>query len=105
MTTQITRRGLLGMFAAGAAAAVLPSGIIMPVKRIIVPSRLRHLAADFDGDAGTVIVDERDLSRIVWKPELTLVVASSRGPSKVKLLSQPSFLHVTQLPVMPLIRV
>lgn len=31
----ITRRGLLGMFAAGAAAAVLPSGVIMPVRRII----------------------------------------------------------------------
>lgn len=34
----ITRRGLLGMFAAGAAAAVLPSGMIMPVRRIRVPS-------------------------------------------------------------------
>jgi hypothetical protein len=32
----VTRRGLLGMFAAGMAAAVLPSGIIMPVRKIIV---------------------------------------------------------------------
>ena len=31
----ITRRGLMGMFAAGVAAAVLPSGVIMPVKNIL----------------------------------------------------------------------
>lgn len=30
----ITRRGLMGMFAVGVAAAVLPSGVIMPVKNI-----------------------------------------------------------------------
>lgn len=35
---EITRRGLLGMFAAGAAASVLPSGVIMPVRKIIVPT-------------------------------------------------------------------
>lgn len=31
----ITRRGLMGMFAAGVAAAVLPSGVIMPVENIL----------------------------------------------------------------------
>ena len=31
----VTRRGLMGMFAAGVAAAVLPSGVIMPVKNIL----------------------------------------------------------------------
>jgi hypothetical protein len=36
MTT--TRRGLLGMFAAGVAAAVLPSGVIMPVRRLALPA-------------------------------------------------------------------
>lgn len=39
MAETITRRGLLGMFAAGAAAAVLPSGIIMPVRKIVVPAQ------------------------------------------------------------------
>lgn len=31
----ITRRGLMGMFAAGVGAAILPSGVIMPVKNIL----------------------------------------------------------------------
>jgi hypothetical protein len=35
----MNRRGLLGMFAAGVAAAVLPSGVIMPVRAIIVPKK------------------------------------------------------------------
>lgn len=35
--TQLTRRGLLGMFAAGVGAAVLPSGVIMPVKKVWTP--------------------------------------------------------------------
>jgi hypothetical protein len=39
--TATTRRGLLGMFAAGAAAAILPSGILMPVRpRIWTPPAL-----------------------------------------------------------------
>jgi hypothetical protein len=33
----ITRRGLLGMFAAGAGAAIPPSGIAMPVRKLWVP--------------------------------------------------------------------
>jgi hypothetical protein len=31
------RRGLLGMFAAGVGASILPSGIIMPIRSIIQP--------------------------------------------------------------------
>jgi hypothetical protein len=48
-----TRRGLLGMFAAGVAAAVLPSGVAMPVRKIIVPSPLdvAILAGEHAGDA------------------------------------------------------
>lgn len=43
MADGLTRRGLLGMFAAGAAAAVLPSGVIMPVRKILVPRRFDGL--------------------------------------------------------------
>ena len=34
----VSRRGLLGMFAAAAAAPYIPAGILMPVRKIIVPS-------------------------------------------------------------------
>lgn len=46
MTT--TRRGLLGMFAAGAAAAILPSGVIMPVRKVWAPDNYKMIVADFD---------------------------------------------------------
>ena len=35
-----TRRGLLGMFAAGVGAAILPSKVLMPVKSILLPPTL-----------------------------------------------------------------
>lgn len=50
-----TRRGLLGMFAAGAGAAILPSGILMPVRPIILP-RIRVADVIGDPEAGSSVM-------------------------------------------------
>jgi hypothetical protein len=77
----VSRRGLLGMFAAAAAAPYIPAGILMPVRKIIVPS--------YDIEVVPLHAVDKDVARAFSLALSAIVMREGRLHSLVQELVKP----------------